>query len=173
MSALDNNPSNLNQINPSGFVFKIKRMPNVNFFLQDVVIPGIQLPATTQFNPFVNVPVPGDHLVYNTLNINFVVDEDLNNYRELYNWFVALGFPQKLNQYAAIADAPKGSGNGIYSDASLILTTNLKNPNLEVVFQDCWPTAMSELKFFTTDADVEPLTCAAQFNYTLFQISAV
>lgn|SRR3990170_7168611 len=173
MSAIDKNPGNFNMLSPLGFKFQIKKLPNVNFFLQTVNIPDISLPQAIQPTPFVNVPLPGDHLTYGDLNITFKVDEDFNNYIELHNWIRGLGFPENLAEYGNLARKSRTSGDGIYSDVSIIATTNLKNPNVEFAFQDAWPTYIGQFTFNTTPNDVNFISCQAIFKYTLFNIEVL
>ena len=107
MTAIDNTPNNRNFMSPLNFKFQIKKTPNVNFFIQKVNVPEITLPDATSSTPLVNVPYPGDHLIYGTLNITFKVDEDFQNYMEIHNWMKALGKPKEYEQYAAIEKLPQ------------------------------------------------------------------
>jgi hypothetical protein len=173
MTALDKNPASLNTLDPSGFRFQIKKLPNVNFHLQELVVPEVTLPDISVPTPFVNNKIAGDHIVYAPLNIEFEVDENLANYCELYNWFKGLGFPQTLNQYQELAAKPRITGEGIFSDASVMVTTNLKNPNIEFVFQDCFPTFIGNIKFLSTAPSRVHPTCSATFSYTLFEVHAL
>src|SRR5690606_103637 len=61
MSALDKVPSNNNFLSPLGFHFSVRKLPNVNFFVQRVRIPSISLPPADTPNPFVKIPYSGDH----------------------------------------------------------------------------------------------------------------
>ena len=82
MSAiLDQTPSNRNFLSPLNFKFTIKKAPHVNFFIQKVNVPQIILKPPIAGNPFTNIPYPGDHIDYSTLEITFKVDEDLQNYQ--------------------------------------------------------------------------------------------
>ena len=170
MSALDRNPAKLDMLSPLGFRFQIKKLPNVNFYLQNVVLPEVSLPSTQQPTPFVSVPLPGDHLDYGELKITFKVDENFTNYIEVHNWIRGLGFPESLEEYGNLARKPRMSGEGVYSDASLIVTTNLKNPNVEFIFEDCYPIIVGSMRFNTTDTDVIYIECDATFKYTKFEI---
>lgn len=171
MSALDRNPENFDFLNPQGFRFVIKKLPNVNFFLQKCSIPNIELTNTSYPNPFTKIPIHGDHIEYNHLDIVFKVDEDLTNYIELYNWIRGLGYPETLEEHAELAKHTRTSGLGIYSDASVIITTNIKNANIEVTFRDVHPIALGELVFDVTQHNIDYITCSARFAYTLFGIT--
>lgn len=98
MAALSNQPVNTNFLSPVGFNFSIQKLPTVNYFVQSVNMPGVQLGETPLNTPFHIVPTPGDHITYGELAITFKVDEDMKNFIELYNWLQYLGFPEGFNQ---------------------------------------------------------------------------
>jgi hypothetical protein len=170
MSAIDNTPSNRNFLSPLNFKFQIKKAPHVNFFIQKVNIPAINLPPAVSPNPFVNIPLPGEHLTYGELNITFKVDEDLQNYLEIHNWITALGKPEEFEQYKNIADKKEWSGEGIYSDISVIVLSSTKSANYEIVYVDGYPVSLSGLEFNTIDSDVNYITATASFKYTYYNI---
>jgi hypothetical protein len=140
-----------------------------------VALPAISMGNAEYWNPMVKIPIPGDHIEYEPLRLEFLVDEDMKNYIELHSWIRGLGFPEDPAEFKELYDATKASGigEGITSEASLLIGTNLKNPNIEVTFQDAFPISLGELNFTTTDTDVNYITCTATFKYTLFQIKAL
>lgn len=170
MSALSNNPSNLNFLSPLNFNFRLKRAPNLNFFIQKVNLPGISFPSAVETNPFVNIPIAGDHLQYGDLSVTFKVDEDLNNYLEIHNWIRALTFPDNFDEYKTISKNPEFTGNGITSDITLVISNSVKIPNFEVNFRNAYPTSLSALSFQTTDSTVEFITATATFKYIMYDI---
>jgi hypothetical protein len=122
-------------------------------------------------NPFVAIPYSGEHLSFESLDITFKVDEDLNNYMEIHDWLIALGKPENFDQYKAIEDNPSYSGKGIASDISLIILNSAKHPNYEIIFTDAFPTSVSELNFNTTDSDVNFISASASFSYTYYTVN--
>lgn len=174
MSALEFTPTNKNFLSPLGFKFSIRKLPNVNFFVQKVNIPGLQMGGTPEApNPFVKIPYSGDHLEYNELNVTFRIDEDMQNYLEVHKWLRGLGFPEDFSEYDAIKREEKMLGGGLKTEASLIITTNGKSPNIECVFQDIFPVGLSDVDFNTTDETVNYIEATATFRYTQYKISAL
>ena len=171
MTAIDNTPENKNFLSPLNFRFQIKKAPNVNFFIQKVNVPQIELPQVDTPNPFVKTPYPGDHITYGTLNITFRVDEDLHNYLEIHNWIKALGKPDNYNQFYEIETKPTITGDGIYSDISLLVLNSTKLPNYEITYKDAFPIMLSDLTFNTMDTDVNFLPASATFKYTSYDIT--
>jgi hypothetical protein len=174
MSILEYTPTNKNFLSPLGFKFFVKKLPNVNFFVQKVNIPGLAMGATPQApNPFVAIPYSGDHLLYNEFNLTFRIDEDMQNYLEIHKWLRGLGFPEDYSEYAAIKNEDKLLGGGLKTDATLIITSNGKSPNIECVFQDIFPISLSDVDFNTTDESVNYIEATAAFRYTQYKISAL
>ena len=177
MSALDSVPQNINFLSPLGFRFMVKKLPNVNFFLQGANLPKISIDPTGHPTPFVHLPISGEHIQYSNLKIVFKVDEDLKNYTELQDWLRGLGFPEDFSEHKEIVDAGDralvGRGGGIWSHCSLMILTNLKNPNIEITFLDAFPISLGETTFQTTDDDVTFIVCDAEFKYQRFDISII
>lgn len=173
MTAIDNTPENKNFLSPLNFKFGIKKAPHVNFFIQQVNFPSIDLPQYDSPNPMVTIPFWGDHLNYGELRVSFKVDEDLTNYMELYNWIRSLGKPETTEDYRKLQEIPNYTGDGLTSDISLIVLTNSKMPNYEVVFRDAFPVSLGSLQFDSTSSDVDYLEVDAVFRYTLYEINHV
>jgi hypothetical protein len=173
VSALDSNPANKNFLSPLNFSFKIKKAPYTNFFIQKVNVPRMMLPDVQVPTPFINLPKPGDHITFESLSITFKVDEDLQNYMEIYNWIAQMGKPQTFDQYATIQNQDPLSGLGIYSDIELIILDGKRNPNYGVVFQDAFPTDLGELQFESTADDIDFVTTSATFKYKLYTIEKI
>ena len=79
-------PSKMDYASPVQFRFKIAKLPQVEFFIQSVNVPGISLGQAIVPTPLYNYPVPGDEISFQPLDISFLVDENLNNYKEVHDW---------------------------------------------------------------------------------------
>lgn len=170
MSATDNTPLNKNFLSPLDFNFKIKKTPHVNFWVQKVNIPSITLPSPIVANPLVRVPYHGEHLLFGDLTVTFKVDEDLQNYLELYKWIRALGPLETREEFKQIQDVPQTSGDGILSDVSLTVLSSTKMPNYEIVYVDAFPTFLGEITFNTTEKTINYIEATAVFKYNYFTI---
>lgn len=166
MSAIDNVPDNKNFLSPLNFSFVLKRSPNLNFFVQQINIPGLTAePFDTRF-PNINIPFTAERINYEPLEISFRVDEDLQNYLEISNWIRGLVYPDR---YRVLEDGAP-TGDGLKSDISVIISDALKNPNYDLVFRDAFPTTLSGLQFQTTDESVNYIAAAVTFSYLSYDI---
>tara|TARA_B100000287_G_scaffold347884_1_gene335918 strand:+ start:334 stop:603 length:270 start_codon:yes stop_codon:yes gene_type:complete len=77
-------PTKLDYASPTQFKFTIIKLPKVEYFCTTANVPGVTMGSSAQSTPFKDVPIPGDKLEYDTLNIQFLVDENLENYREIH-----------------------------------------------------------------------------------------
>ena len=157
--AIRNQPTNLNQLNVVSFESNFLRMPNINYFCQRVSIPSISLSNTILSTPYANIPIEGDVLEFEDLTIGFIVDEDMQNYLELYNWLQSIGFPEKFPQY-------DNETSSIKSDVNILIQTNKSNPNYSIVFKDVFPVSLGTIAFDTNATALDPIVIDAGFKYS-------
>ena len=183
-------PAKLDYASPIQFRFKCTKLPEVEFTCQTANIPGISLGGATQATPLLDVPLPGEKLSYSPLDITFLVDENLNNYKEIHDWLLGLGFPQNYTQFQDLqtegqdrfpgttrstanigrqprAPLPEG---GIYSDATLTVLNSKNIAKTEIRFQNVYPTSLSGLSYDIKLADVDYLQASVSFAYMYYEI---
>ena len=191
--ALDRQPTKFDYASPTQFKFNITKLPKVEFFCTAVNLPGITLGVLEQLTPLKDIPVPGDKLTYTPLTMDFLVDENLENYREIHGWLVGLGFPTDRKEFRdllrsgsdrfptstganQLTDAGKvkygaTSTGGVYSDATLNILTSKNTPNVEVRFSDVFPTELTGLQYDTAATDVAYLTAIVTMQYKIYEFA--
>lgn len=163
-------PENINFLGNVKFTLTILRLSEVKYFCQAVNIPGVSFPPINQATPFVNQRIQGDHLHFEDLQITFKVDEYLNNYWSIFKWMKGITFPDSYNQYRALKEAGNRPHFGeLYSDITVNILSSKQRPICNVHFKECFPTRLSELRFATTDEDIDFITANAVFTYTTFE----
>lgn len=170
---------NKNFLSPIGFRLAIQRVPKVSFLCQEVQIPSLDLgQVQVPYRGFVPLPVEGN-LKYGDFSLEFLVDEDLENYLELHDWMRGLGVPSSFSdrpEYLVsrnkIQDVgyKNASKNEETSDAVLIVQNNNFNTNFEIVFRDMFPINLAPLPFSVLGSDNDYLTARVTFAYTYFDI---
>lgn len=169
MSLIQDQPQNKNFLSPVGFKFSIKKLPYTNFFVQSLNIPGMQFGTAPVDTPFITIPVPGDHIKYRDFNLTFKIDEDMSNYIEIFNWIVGMGFPENFDQYKQIARKRPGSGDGIITDANIIILSSSRNPVCEIDLIDMYPVSLTDVIFDTRDTTIDYIEATATFKFrTMF-----
>lgn len=94
----------------------------------------------------------GGHIEYDNLEIEFLVDEDLKNYRKLYKW---------------MRDNAK---RGIDENVSIFvhfIGNDKQFQGVEVEFYECFPIALDKLEL-DTDGHEADVHCGVTFAYTAF-----
>ena len=185
-------PTELDYADPTKFKFSITKLPKVEFFTTAANLPGINLGEAVLPTPFKQVPVMGDDLTFDNLEITFLVDEKLENYRELHQWLVGIGFPKSRTQFSSFKkdeattfptptsvtgdSRNTGTPSGVqamFGDATLTIMTSKNNPVIEVRFSDLYPVALSGLAFNQQETDVTYLTATATFTYKLYEMFTI
>ena len=162
----DSQPTNLNQLNVVSFDISFSRLPGVQYFCQRISLPTVVLGETNEPSPFLNLPLEGDTLTFEAMSLSFIVDEDLQNYQEIYNWMTSLGFPRDYDQFKTLKPAEEASEySSMFSDMDIMMLTNKSNPNYRVKFTDCFPTSLSSIQFDSTPTGMEPIVVDATFNF--------
>ena len=189
INALARQPTELDYADPTKFKFSITKLPKVEFFTTAANLPGINLGEAVFPTPFKQVPVMGDDLTFDNLEITFLVDEKLENYRELHQWLVGIGFPKSRTQFSSFKKEESstfptptgvtgdsrntGTPSGVqamFGDATLTIMTSKNNPVIEVRFSDLYPVALSGLAFNQQETDVTYLTATATLTYKLYEM---
>lgn len=155
-----------NYLSPIEFRFVIKRLPYTTFFTQSVSLPGVSLNPTETPNPFKRLYHTADTLSYDRLTVNFKVDENMKNYHELYMWMVGLSFPENWDQFATL----ENSEAGLYSDATVILMSNGRNPNVTYKFKNIFPESLTNIDMDTTGGEIDNVTASVTFVIESFDI---
>lgn len=175
MTALDSQPDTQNFLSNYSFKMAVKRLPNVNWFVQRTNLPGLSLQSTPggQGNPFVKIPQIGDHITFDALSVEFKMDEMLVGFREIYNWIEALGFPERHKQYRDLAQKNQLLGDGLRSDISIMIITSSRNPILNIVYKDAFPTSLTGVNFDLTPQNTQQPSATVTFEYTSYSIEPV
>ena len=174
-----NQPTNLNYLSPVNFDLQINKLPKTRYFCTGVTLPNVIMSEVTQHTTLaVQSSVPGDKITFDPLSVTFVVDEDMTNYREIYDWIMAVGPGFDSDDFSTLINSTKtskgtfSSGNyeNMYSDTTLIINTSSNNANIEFMFEDCFPTSLGGIESSTNTDGVEYATCDLTLRYTLFKI---
>ena len=194
-NSLTRQPTKLDYASPTQFKFSILKLPKVEYFCTSVNIPGINLGETTQATPLKNIPIPGDTLTYEPLQMTFLVDENLENFQEIHGWLVGIGFPRDNSEFrnlltsgndrfptrnASNVSSEAGKSKyaaadtgAILSDATLTVLSSKNNAQCEIRFRDVYPTGLTGLQYNQQAADVDYLTCTVSFSYLIYDFANV
>lgn len=173
MSVTHRTPENTNFLQPTKFLLTFDRIPNVTYFCQEANIPGISLPGITISSPSLDYHVAGNKLNFETFDIKFTVDEQLDSWKNIYYWFMSISSPQgteERNHLTKLQNIFKDTIFKNYSDATLTVLSNLNNPVLRVQLKGLFPLSLSSIQFDTKLSADEIITADAVFSVKYFDL---
>jgi len=149
-----------NFVAPSGFRLLIdsQKYPNAQYMVQTISLPDMSVQPAQFATPQRNIGMLPDKVEYSPLDLTFLVDEELLNYKEIHDWMIGL---------VTSEDAPVRKER----DLTLAVLNSANNVSKEIQFIDAFPISLSSLPFDTTATDVEYLTAACTFQYSYFKIT--
>ena len=155
-------PDNLSYLAPTQFELLVKKLPNTKYFATGVNIPSVTVGESIQPTPLgANIKLPGDKIAYGEMTITFIVDENMENWTELFTWMEGITASTDTEKYRLLVGANKranepqdGSGDDkeLYSDMTIVVTTAANNPNRYIRIADAYPSSLGEIAMDTTVA---------------------
>ena len=84
---------NRNYLSPIGFLFVLEKAQKISYLCQSTSIPTLTVGS-------IDIPTPGmapmrldGNAQFMDLEVEFLIDEDLTNYMQIYKWLEAVGTP--------------------------------------------------------------------------------
>lgn len=158
-----------NYLQPTSFTVMVERLPNVEFFVQRAMIPAVSATPIQQPAPLQNYYETFDRLTYAEFDLGFVVDERMNNYREVLAWMEGLGSPETTDQFKNLMK----TRDKAQSDITVIANNSHKNPNIKITYKNCFPIALSSINLSVVAGDIQYPEVSATFRYDTFEIEEI
>ncbi len=199
--ALARQPSVFDYSQSNQFKIFLPIFPTTEFFVVRANIPGVTLGQASQFTPFVDLAVVGDKLQYDNFNMTFMVDEQLQNYMEMYNWVKNIGFPfsgkDQFNQlprpdnidlsrniksqirrfkedttdHGTTSSSAPASDRNLYTDIQMTVLTSKNNPIANVTIFNAFPVSLGNVEYSQQESDTDYAICEVSFAYSWFDVS--
>jgi hypothetical protein len=170
MTVFNRNPQNTNLLQPTKFLLTFSRIQTVQYFCQEINLPGVSLGEVTRATPFLDMFSPGTKLTYEPLDITFTIDEELESWKNLYNWFTSIADPDGFEKRDGNLELQT---NKHFSDATLTILSALNNPLLRINFTNVFPLTVSDIQFDTKSSADTIITCKATFRYQSYKYLTV
>lgn len=137
-----------------GFRMVFSRAPNVQYFLQGFSVPSVTVNETVIPRGKQNVYAPGDAIVFDPLTITMMVSEDMDNFKEIFDWLY-----RNINS---------NNAEDKYDDLTIYILTSKNNPNKKMIFRNVFPTSIGNIAFTVQEADVVYASVDVTFRYDYF-----
>ena len=147
-----------NFLNPSSFVLTLdtQQFSGAEFTIQTMMLPDVSVTGAELNYQQINVGRAGDKITFGTFEISYLIDEDLLNYKEIFDWI-------KGN-----VESNHTATNHV-RDLTLTIMNSANNVTKQIKFVDAYPTTISSLPFDITTTDVEYLTAVVSFSYSYYE----
>ncbi len=168
---IGNTPKNLNHLREKNFISKmaVAKLPNIDFFVTTLTMPGFNVGEIPVRSLNKLIPVPSNSLDKDPLTVQFIIDEDMRNWLELYDWMMGMTYPESFQQSKNWVNDRKQkelSDKSIYySDLQITILKNSMMPNLKFTFHNAFPTTLDGFDLTIAGSD-EPLVASSTFTYS-------
>ena len=163
LSPVNRQPTTTNYLYQTFYKFQMRRLPKVNYFMQKVSLPdfasGGPIEQPTRFVP---VKHPSKNVSFDNLTIEFLVDENLENWRELYDWMRTIYLVDDYKNFESETSTH-------FTEGSILLLNSAMNVNKEIRFHNLLPISLSGIDFDSTDTDLSPRIATATFAFDFYE----
>ena len=156
-------PDNVNYLYQTFFRFNIHRLPKMEYFVQSVNLPGFGSDqALEQPTRFVAAKHPTARPRFDNLTMTFLVNESMENWREIYDWMKTIYLVKDHDDYNETI-------SNHFSDGTLHILNSAMNPKLEIKFRNLLPVSMTGFQFDSSVTDLVPFTSEITFAYDYYE----
>jgi hypothetical protein len=175
IGALLRQPDSLKEMQNNKARFAVYNLPTISYTCTKYSIPGVSVKELRTSNPNTPLKFPGTVPEFEEMQLSFLVDQNCQNWLEIFNWIIGDSFPeygeQRPEWVAAKPNATfRGTAYPMHSDATLFVLSTQNNPLFEVRYYDLFPVSLSSLEFDTGTTEAAPLVATCSFRYRSFQI---
>ena len=176
IDALRRQPDTFDYAQSSQFLVTLGNFPLAQYFCTTLTLPGVSVGRFDRPTSLANLPMVGDLMTFDDFTMTFLVDENLSNYQEIFNWIVNIGAPSDHSQFNQRERADgldmKGDRN-LYSEIQISILSNKNNPIVRCTLHDSFPLSLGGLTYTTQDTDAAYLTADVTFAYSYYEFLAL
>ena len=156
---------NINTLGADYFKFHIDRIPKFVQFVQSVTVPALNIGQINQPTRYIPIVHPGDSVEFGTIDVVFMLDEDMESYLEIYKW---MSTTKAFDRPDLVAE-----NSEYFSDATLFVLNSAKRPNLQIKFEKVFPSTLGGWEFSSTNTTKEPIPVTVTFYFTKFTVEKI
>jgi hypothetical protein len=122
----------INALLPTYYRLSIARLPATTYFCQTASVPSVSLTDISVSTPFATMRTPSK-MEFDDLTISFIVDEQLTNWLEIFNW---MRTSTNVENYTEIKPLSSIDFSSVIMDPEVIQSTvtfGYRSYNIEVI----------------------------------------
>lgn len=168
-NAIQRQPKSLNPMQLNEYKMVLHKTPHLVYFCQSVNLPGIQSTPISQPSPFAtDIKRTSGKVEHDNLIVKFIVNEDMSNWMEIYNWYEEITPLDSFKQQIT----PRNEQTR-YSDVSIIVMNSKSNGLLHFTYVNAFPIKLAGLELDSTVSDINPAVSEVTFAYTGFTVQTL
>lgn len=142
--------------------FELSELEDASFTVTSWNLPGVNAGSPRQPTPFVDIPLRGDKLVFEPLQVEFIVTEDMSNWRAMYDWIVGITAPRNFGEFR---NKPHE-----YMDGTINIYSSHNNKILVAQFHHLVPISLSGIQFSAGDGDTTYIKATVDLMYQDYEL---
>ena len=157
-----------NYLSPTAFRVVIPRTPKITYFVQSVSIPSVIL-SSIDIPAYKGLPkqeVPSNLDISDQIIVNFTIDEDMENWQEMYDWMTSVVSSNENN-------ASVNSKEDHYSEIIVLIYNSAKKLKKKFTFHKCFPVNLSSFEFNSSSTEIDPILMTVNFEYAYFTVETL
>lgn len=152
----------MNFLSPINFALKIDNVPDIEYLVQDISIPGIGTPDVSIPTPFTRIRTVPNTFEYGNLDVTFKVGENLEGWIDIYEWLAKNTRPETYDSYSKQL-----------SDGTVLIMNSKRRPNVKFTIKDMFPITLSKIDLSSTMTDLPYVTASASFAFTNYRVEII
>lgn len=151
--------SSINLFKVSSFNLQFKDSKTLELMTTGANIPGLTLGELNIGRPVIRDLRNGDSLTYDDLEVTVLCDEQLEGYKEIYDYIMLAANPNNGN---ITVEQP-------LFDSTLLLTTNKNNVHHKLNFYNCFFKRIGAINLTSSSSEEEQITYDITLGYSYFE----
>jgi hypothetical protein len=158
--------TNINPLFSNCYNFSIDRGDDkLQLFGQQASVPGLALNMQPQPTTLgVQIPIAVNTYDFSPLELNFIVDENIDNWKSIYDWMKSIG------NMSSDKEGSQYSTWSTFANLQILKANYYPLSNRNFTFHDVIPVSLSALNFRSDISDTNPVTATVRFNYSYYSI---
>lgn len=157
-----------NHLSPTSYRVVIPKLPKMTYYVQSISVPSIIM-GSMEIPAYKGLPkqeAPSYLDISDEIILNFIIDENMENWNEIYSWMTQIVPSDENNGNVSIKD-------DLYSNIILLVYTNSKVLNKKITFHKCYPINLGSFEFNSSMTEIDPIIISSNFHYSHFTIESV
>ncbi len=146
----------------TNFIFKLSdpELKNLEFRVQSFAGLGLTISETMEYYGSQQIVRPGDSMIWNELQLEVLLDQQLNIFEQLYNYL------QQMKDWEN-----NTLNRNINNTTGVLYTTDNRNHfSKKFIFHQAWIKSFTDLSFNSMDTSPIPLTTTLAISYQYYSI---